>query len=345
MKTLRILTGVHAGAQLRLEAGTSYRVSATHDADICVSDCGDAGAALSVDAHGTVAIIETSTTALGAHDDAANEKTATTTDELHDDAGDDDAQSPPILLPDFVPFKLGEIVICVGDASAKWPADIELLNALFSADRNKSMPQPATSRRRKILAYALCSALILLGSATLMLLLSSGNGEAAQVRDSRALAQKTAAALVSAGLTELQASVRGPVVVVSGMVRTTGDDAIARSVIKRLAKRRGLIEQHYDVAATIVQDIEEGPGMRGAHVDYLGKGVFKVTGTVDDLARARDALTRLGPSFDGNVRRIDNLLTQSADAGPPTPYSEIISNGNVKFLQSPDGTKHLFAGK
>lgn len=179
----------------------------------------------------------------------------------------------------------------------------------------------------------------------LMLLLSSGSGEAAQVRDSRALAQKAATALVSAGLTELQTSARGPVVVITGMVRTTGDDAIARSIIKRLSKRRGVIEQHYDVATTIVQDIEEGPGMRGAHAEYVGKGVFRVTGTVDDLTRARDALTRLGPSFDSNVRRIDNQLTQSAEAAQPTPYSEIISNGNVRFLQSPDGTKHLYLAK
>ncbi|VWC37156.1 serine protease [Burkholderia ubonensis] len=162
------------------------------------------------------------------------------------------------------------------------------------------------------------------------------------VEHADALATRIGAELTRAGYAELHAAPRGAMVAVTGMVATPADDLAARKLLDRLAAHR--VERQYDVAQDDAQSIGESLGASGATVAYAGQGRFRVSGVVPDLAQLRKAVERVRADVGPNVRAIEIDARQSGDAPVPVAYSGMLEIGDVRYIETPDGVKHVFAG-
>ncbi|WP_133645794.1 HrpD5 family protein [Paraburkholderia flava] len=340
MKALRVLTGTHAGAQIRLTAGT-YRLGADADADICLSDWQ----------------VETLEVTLG--------EEGVTRLRL--------GGAEEVLLADFVAVPYGDVVFCVGPDEGEWPRDLDLLAGLWktaepevatvevSADANvvdsaettaaieaaeglhAQLDAPQASRRKAMRTAGValvCTALVVGVLATGVMLAGSQSTEAAMVRfNSTTLSKQVTEALHRAGLVDLTASPRGNKVVVSGMVATGDESEAARRVMDDLAKGRSLRE--YDVAQQAVDNIQQSLGDIGARVDYKGHGVFRISGTVTSMRKFQQLLANVKPDLDSNVKRLDVDVKETRTPVPSIRYAAVVSVGNLHYIETPDGTKHL----
>ncbi|KVU73681.1 type III secretion system protein [Burkholderia ubonensis] len=312
MKLLRILTGLHAGAEIALGAG-EHRIGAGDDAAIRITDWRDGDLLLSIDAQGATRAQR-----------AAPVPPETAADPF-------DADGSPLLMQDFVPVPFGETALCVGPAHGAWPSDLELLATLWA-------PPPGADAARR---GALVAGLLAMGA----MLASAHPNAPPPVEHADALATRIGAELMRAGYAELHAAPRGAMVAVTGMVATPADDLAARKLLDRLAAHR--VERQYDVAQDDAQSIGESlgaSGTSGATVAYAGQGRFRVSGVVPDLARLRKAVERVRADVGPNVRAIEVDARQSGDAPVPVAYSGMLEIGDVRYIETPDGVKHVFAG-
>ncbi|KVL63423.1 HrpD5 family protein [Burkholderia ubonensis] len=325
MKLLRILTGLHAGAEIALGAG-EHRIGAGDDAAIRITDWRDGDLLLSIDAQGTTRAQR-----------AAPVPSETAADPF-------DADGSPLLMQDFVPVPFGETALCVGPADGAWPSDLELLATLWAPP-----PGADAARRgaqRKLAACAAAGGALVAGLLAMGAMLASAHPNAPPpVEHADALATRIGAELMRAGYAELHAAPRGAMVAVTGMVATPADDLAARKLLDRLAAHR--VERQYDVAQDDAQSIGESlgaSGTSGATVAYAGQGRFRVSGVVPDLARLRKAVERVRADVGPNVRAIEVDARQSGDAPVPVAYSGMLEIGDVRYIETPDGVKHVFAG-
>jgi type III secretion protein D len=330
MKLLRILTGVHAGAQLQLTPGT-HRVGADDDADIRLTDWRGADALLHVDASGVVS----------AQRVAAAVQMADTAD---GQAVPPVAGEEVVLLVDFVPMQFDDMILCVGADDAVWPSDLDLLSMLLTRPAEARFAAERKKRRRYVGAVVACFVLgivIVAGS----LLTTTQMSRAALPRNADDRAQRVNEGLATAHVTGLQAYAVGNTVVVTGMVTSPADDDAVRNLLARISTNG--ISRNYDVAQNDARSIEDSLGVAGAHVRYLGDGNFAVTGAVSSRADLDAALARVRADLDPNVK---NIVVQAAEnsnvmaAGPAAAsYSEMISSDDVRYAQTPDGVKHIYA--
>ncbi|ASL45430.1 hypothetical protein bAD24_I18320 [Burkholderia sp. AD24] len=332
MKLLRILTGVHAGAQLQLTPGT-HRVGADDDADIRLTDWRGADALLHVDASGVVSAQRVAhAAAVSAAQTADGQPNAPL-------AGEE-----VVLLVDFVPMQFDDMILCIGADDAAWPSDLDLLSMLLARPAEARFAAERKKRRRYVGAVAACFVLgivIVAGS----LLTTTQMSRAALPRNADDRAQRVSEALAAAHLSGLQAHAVGSTVVVTGMVTSPADDDAVRTLLARISP--GGMARNYDVAQNDARSIEDSLGVAGAHVRYLGDGNFAVTGAVSSRADLDAALARVRADLDPNVK---NIVVQVAENGnvaagsaAPASYSEMISSDDVRYAQTPDGVKHIYA--
>ncbi|MCF7697522.1 type III secretion protein SctD [Mycetohabitans sp. B2] len=355
MKLLRVLTGIHAGAQLKLAAGV-YRLAADDDADIRLSDWSGAELVLSVDAQGAVRA-QRCTAPLNGHDANATQVT-----DLSKHI-DQNAQTPvqsvgpatveastssdnqgyePILLLDFVPMQFDDTVICIGPADSAWPSDVELLSTLL-VKPDQDRREAKRARHRKIAGITLaCTAVgMIIGLGTL--LMSAQDSRAARRHDINDLAQHINRLLVEQKLTELHAQVSGSVIRVTGMVPTAAEDSNARDLLQRAAA--GVALRQYDVAEVDARSIAESLGTPGVQVAYAGNGVFDVTAKVDDPQQFRQSLERVRRDLNKNVKTLRTHITAIDKNLLPSTYSELIESDAIQYAQAPDGTKHIYVAE
>ncbi|AOJ71181.1 MULTISPECIES: HrpD5 family protein [Burkholderia] len=322
MKLLRILTGLHAGAEIALDAG-EHRIGAGEDAEIRITDWRDGDLLLSIDARGATRARR-----------AASAPPETAADPF-------DADGSPLLMLDFVPVPFGETALCVGPAGGEWPSDLDLLATLWAPP-----PGADAARRgaqRKLAACAAAGGALVAGLLAMGAMLASAHpGAPPAVETADALATRIGGELGRAGYTELHAAPRGAMVAVSGMVATPADDLAARKLLDRLAVHR--VERRYDVAQDDAQSIGESLGVPGATVAYAGQGRFLVSGVVPNVAQLRAAVDRVRADVGPNVRAIEIDARQSGDAPVPVAYSGMLEIGDVRYIETPDGVKHVFAG-
>jgi type III secretion protein D len=328
MKLLRILTGVHAGAQLQLTPGT-HRVGADDDADIRLTDWRGADALLHVDASGVTSAQRVAAAAVQAVDVAD---------------GQPAVAEEVVLLVDFVPMQFDDMILCVGADDAVWPSDLDLLSMLLTRPAEARFAAERKKRRRYVGAVVACFALgivIVAGS----LLTTTQMSRAALPRNADDRAQRVSEALTAAHVSGLRAHAVGNTVVVTGMVTSPADDDAVRNLLARISATG--ISRNYDVAQNDARSIEDSLGVAGAHVRYLGDGNFAVTGAVSSRADLDAALARVRADLDSNVK---NVVVEAAEntgiaAANPSPasYSEMISSDDVRYAQTPDGVKHIYA--
>lgn len=322
MKLLRILTGLHAGVEIALDAG-EHRIGAGDDAEIRITGWRDGDLLLSIDAQGVTRARR-----------AAGMQPETAADRF-------DADGSPLLMLDFVPVPFGETALCVGPEQGAWPSDLELLATLWAPP-----PGADAARRgaqRKLAACAAAGGALVAGLLAMGAMLASAHPSAPPaVETVDALASRLGGELKRAGYAELHAAPRGAMVAVSGMVATSADDLAARRLLERLAAHR--VERRYDVAQDDAQSIGESLGVSGATVAYAGQGRFRVSGVVPDLSRLRAAVERVRADVGPNVRGIEVDARQSGEAPVPVAYSGMLEIGDVRYIETPDGVKHVFAG-
>jgi type III secretion protein D len=322
MKLLRILTGLHAGAEIALEAG-EHRIGANDDAAVRITDWRDGDLLLTIDAQGVV---------------SARRATPMPAEAAEDPF---DADGSPLLMLDFVPVPFGETALCVGPADGAWPGDLELLATLWAPPPGAEAARRGAQRKLAAIAAAL-GALVAGALATGAVLASAQPRTTVRVETPDALARRLDAELKHAGHRELRVAPRGAMVVVTGMVATPADDLAVRKLFDRLAARR--VERQYDVAQDDAQSIGESLGVAGVTVSYASGGRFRVTGDVPDLARLKAAVERVRADVGPNVAAIEVDARQSGVAPTPIRYSGMLEIGAVRYVETPDGVKHVFAG-
>jgi type III secretion protein D len=351
MKALRVLTGVHAGAQVQLAAGT-WRIAGDESADVCISDWAVEDLELCIGEDGV--------TRLRSHN------------------GDE------VLVADFVAVPFGDVVFCVGPDDAEWPRDLDLLSGLWKtaepeveasgkpvesagdasneniegamlaadavplhATAQASAPGFAPASRRmtwRTAAVALACTAAIGGLATTGVMLAGTQpSEAANMHfDSDTLAKEVDGELHREGLADLHAVARRNSVAVNGIVSTAGDGAKAQRIIDGLAP--GKVQKDYDVAQEDVDNIQQSLAGTGAAVSYSGHGVFKVSGHVQSMATFQTLIAGVRADLDDNVRRVDIDVKESPTPTPDTEYTEVVATGGLRYVETPDGTKHLFSG-
>jgi len=154
-------------------------------------------------------------------------------------------------------------------------------------------------------------------------------------------------ALADAHLNELHAARDGSDgearAVVTGMVHSANDDHVARQLFERM--KPGVVVRHYRVADDIARGIRDAIDVDGVQVVYDGHGVFTVSGAVADRQRAENALARIRGDFDKSVTQIRVSLSDinvPAAAPKPGTFTALLSSGDVRYAETPDGVKHIY---
>jgi type III secretion protein D len=325
MKRLRILTGVHAGAQVRLTPGM-HRIGNDDDSDIRISDWQGQDLLLAVDDEGLVTAQRIDP---GAAPDAAADAPQ---------AGEPIIDPGCVLLVDFAPMRFGDTALCIGWEDAAWPSDIDLLSTLLV--KTETPPrQGGQSRVRNLIGIGLAcvalTALIVIGST----LMTTQVSHAAAPRETSELLHRVNALLATANQPELHAQAAGSMVKITGIVATSADDLIVRKALEPLGAAS--VARQYDVAANDARSIEESLGIPELHVAYAGRGVFDVTGKVANAAAANAAISRVRVDLDENVKDLRDQVTEIGRNTAPS-FSELVLSNAVQYAETPDGIKHIY---
>jgi len=328
MKQLRVLTGAHAGAQLRLSR-QSHVVGAGSEADVEITDWNLPSIRLLLQPDGPVLV-----------------------------QGLDEAMDEGQPLADLAPRRFGDVVLCVGPADAAWPSDIDLLEKMVKAPpafpvqapskpdedalrarsdeagRRWTLPGSLSKSRPAMLAAGLASVALLSVFVSVVSHLGPASASAPQRPLSARVAQAIEATGVS-GVTALPDANGG--VVVEGTVIDGSSAAKLRAALLPFNAER--VAHHFSTASDISQSIADALGNPGLQVSYEGSGVFRITGSSVDMDGVRDKLRRIATDLGPAVKRID---VAAADLPPPStlPAGAVLSTGTLEYVQTRDGTKH-----
>lgn len=334
MKQLRILTGEHAGVSLELTS-TRYVIGADDKADIQLLDWQSKPVVIEVTEEQVVSI-------------AVN-------------PGDLFVLQPDEIerFDDFSPRRVGDIVLCVGPAQGAWPSDLELITRLTQPAANDTdaaaaadgaaaggtglaePARPVRSRRRlgRVLSVVAGLAMLTGFGATVARMNHAPGAPKPQggptVLPLKARVERAVAELSLPGLDVVQT---GEQVAVRGLVRSTADATALRTRLEAL--KVGGIVHAYASAADVAQDIAEGLGLPGLEVSWRGNGVFAVSGRTVDMARLNAAAARLRTDLAPLVQRIDIVAIEKAP-NASAPISAALNAGELKYVQTRDGVKHL----
>lgn len=308
MKSLRILTGQHAGAQLTL-SNDLQRIGNDDEADIQISDWQHISIILEVDnVNNMTKVLE-----------VEGSKTATET-------------NPLVTMKDFFPRRFGNVVLCVGPAGIAWPSDFAMLEKLML---------PVTQVRRRF-----STSLVVLGGAitaglAMISAIASGDVQpyvASKSPESEPLLARVNAALQASGAVGLQARQVAHVVQVEGMVADPAAASRAKAALQAFDNQ--LVLQRYAMATDISRAIGDAAGSIGVQVEYQGSGVFVVRGHVANLARLRDTLQQVKTDLGGRVVRIDVVATEDVATGR-SRTAAVLTAGNMQYVEAADGTKYF----
>jgi type III secretion protein D len=329
MKLLRILTGIHAGAQLRL-ARQRYVIGGDAQADIVLTDWRHDPVCLTV--NDSDEVIVSTLPAPGTPASAAP---------------DPDKDPGAAFLDELVPRRFGEIVICVGPTEAAWPSDLRLMESMVSGtakprkrtrrtrgDLGVGPRRPRRDKRMLVAAGVLCAAM--LGSFVGVV---STKGAAGHAVAAEPLQTRVARAVQAANVSGVSVRVSADgSVSVEGMVFDGAEASRLRNALAPYIGER--VAHRFASAADVSQSIGDALSNPGLAVRYRGDGEFVVTGASVGLDAVRAKLHRIATDLGQNVSRI----TLSASELPPPqtlPTNALMSTAEMQYVQTRDGTKHL----
>jgi type III secretion protein D len=317
MKQLRILTGRHAGARLRLVRQHST-LGKGPEADLQIADWNHQPVTLTVEQGTDVVRLSY--------------------------VGGSSGQTRETVLDDLVPRRFDDIVLCVGPSDdAAWPADVELMSHLLKPKHVRAAKGRAgaakVGQRRRGGAWALAGgfACTVMLAGFSMLVAHGGNKAEARV-SSQPLQLRVSGALARAGFDELKVREAGRRVAVEGLVNTNADLARVHALMQPFGETAVL--HKYAAASDIAQSIVDALADSQLTVKYEGHGVFTIEGRVIDVSRLRDSARRIASDLGPMIKRIDVAVTELP---PPqrVKVDSMLVAGDVRYVQTRDGTKHL----
>ncbi|GLU31328.1 HrpD5 family protein [Trinickia caryophylli] len=326
-KEIRLLTGRHAGARIKLNP-TLTHIGNDDEADIQISDWTMPTMQLSHHEDGHVSISDPT----GAH--------------------------PDVTLEDFVPHRFGDIVLCAGDADAAWPSDIALLETALApvatpvatsievpAPQPQHAPRPLTDAPRR--GHAMRNAgfagvaVLAIGCAGIALPAVLRPREAATAL--KAL-QEPDAAMLATGLRQLdlhdlEVKRQDGRFLVMGVVPDSASEMAARRIAENIAPGRvvwrvGCVDQ-------ITRDLQESLHDSSLHVRYLGNRTFEVTGVAKNANAVRTTLEQLTGDLAPMVKQIAARFGTDDRMAPPTDVESLLAVDGLQYMVSSDGTKHF----
>ncbi|NRF72435.1 hypothetical protein HLB44_36350 [Aquincola sp. S2] len=316
MKLLRILTGLHAGAQLLLDNGM-YIVGNQAGVDVHITDWKHAPIRLTVEEGQAVAIAS-----LGADESANLEMPA---------------------LQDLMARRFKEVVLCVGPADDDWPSDIRLLEKLVRPEARPSKPEPKPQRsvlpaagRQKMMIYAGAALSVALLSGFGMIV-SRNNAHASQV--SQPVLQQVQRAVQGVGAPGIMVRASEDRVLVEGLVADDGLASRLRAALRPFPP--ALVVQRFASGETLAQSITDALATPGVSVRYRGDGLFLVDGRSQDLDRLRADARRVAADLGPLIQRIEFAVAEMP-APERIPMSSMLASEDLRYVQTRDGTKHLF---
>lgn len=311
MKLLRVLSGRHAGAQIRLTEST-YRIAADAQADIQIFDWTREPLLLRLQEDGAI------------HMTTLPEKEGL-------------AEQAPERLEDFQPRKFGKVVLCAGPFGREWPSDVTLLRRLMRQQAPKAPAPPAAATRRT--AVALTGAALAIAASALFTVASwSKQAHPPPQAPAEPLLVRVTKAVAPLSLNDIVVSPAGSQVVVEGLVDSTADLALLRQTLGPFPPAQ--VMHRYAVAPDITQSIVDALAAPELSVSYQGAGRFAVRGETLNLDKVRDATARIAADLAPVVRGIDVDATR-LPAPERVPVNAMLSAKGLQYVQTRDGAKHL----
>lgn len=326
-KEIRLLTGRHAGARIKLEP-TQMRIGSDDEAHIQISDWDQPAMQLSQ------------------HEDAS----VTISDAAH--PGD------AIVLEDFKPRRFGNVVLCTGDADAQWPSDIELLETLLApaaqptpdaivvpepsaASATPPAPAPGKHRRGLRVAGTAGIAVLAIGGAGIALpavlhprIDGSLHGVARQPS-----ADDLRAALARLHQPDVTITPQGGRFDVVGLVPDRAGEALVRTTLETIAP--GKIIWRIGCVDEITRDLLESLHDPALRVRYLGRREFGVTGVAKDAHAAQATLMQLSADLAPMVTQVTQQIAPDERMPMPATVESLLAVDDLQYVEGGDGTKQF----
>lgn len=316
MKQLRILTGQHAGVQLRLTR-QHYRIGNDDEADLQITDWTQPPLLLMFEEEGS-----------------------DVSPALH--LINDEGQPADLLgcLQDFLPRRFGEVVLCAGPEGATWPGDLTLMDVLMRpaahGPATPAIAAPAAVRKaqpRWMISAVVAAAALL---AAMSAVLSTQTAASPTPRPDPM--EQVAGALRQAGVQGLSVRRIDQRLVVEGLLPGSAEMARTRAALQPFGEQQLL--HRYASAADIVRQIGDALNRPGLQVAYRGQGVFAVVGESADPTGLRDEVRRISADLGPLVRRIDVAVEQTLPTAR-VRMGAMLGGDGLRYVQTADGTKHL----
>lgn len=319
MKVLRILTGTHAGARMALTEGT-WRVQRLDPS----SESWQADEIALMDWHGeplTLRVGPTGWVCMDAHEGEH-------------------------AWPDFDVRRFGDVVLCVGDDSAIWPSDANLLASLSPSNTMMATAAAVPTNMTRSMTPQLVLRNVLVVAVAGMLLLpmvlvvfGPKNIQAAQTPQKEARIAthltKVKQALQAEKLKGLDVRVEQGRLFVEGLVSDAAEDALARKTLQPFD--RVWVISAWQTASQLGDTMTTALNEPGVHVRHVGGGHFVVEGIAEYPEGVRAKTIKLKNDFPNNVRSLDVRVQTKASAEPK--LSAMLEAGGLRYVVRPDGSK------
>ncbi|MEO5934314.1 MAG: hypothetical protein ABIQ08_12295, partial [Duganella sp.] len=254
IKQIRILSGRHRGAALRLAAG-SWRIGADDTASIHISDWRHAPVTLTIAEDGRICWT-------GADGDTA------------------------VPVAEHQTIEFDDIALSIGDPDqvvATAPADVAALPVAEAA------AQPSRNGLTRWLALGAVAVPAAMLSTALLAMQPAHVSPAAPRLES--LRRQMPGLLAGIGQAGLQVSEQNGLIVVQGVVRNSADAIAVRDLLSRTAQDKAIA--HLAIVNEVIASITESLREPTLNASYAGDGRFIVTGTTRDSGVVRKHLTQL----------------------------------------------------
>ncbi len=350
MTTLRVLSGLHAGASIAW-TGPRLRLGPSEALDVYIGDWNAPPLELERDSEGRHLA-----------------RWAAADGELVVAGQQHDGESVFCLLLPWVPVRFGAVILCIGPSDQPWPDDAQLLQRCFSpqppAPGDPELAPRRAPRRRVLMAVAVIPCVVIAASAAMSRADGPGTdaGASADAGLAAASAMATAAASAASHAQAAPAARPDPVqrlrrllapAALQGLaLEPAGERVIVRGVlgsraeVDRLNRLLDQLPPTFDVSRRfvavpeIIDRLYESMPDSGLKVEHTGTHHFRISGSVDDLDRSTQVVERIAADLAEFGLRIDTVL-QERHAGIPALSGMLVDSQGTSFLRTRDGVKHI----
>ena len=302
IKQIRILSGRHRGAALRLAAG-SWRIGADDTASIHISDWRHAPVTLTIAEDGRICWT-------GADGDTA------------------------VPVAEHQTIEFDDIALSIGDPDqvvATVPADVAALPVTEAA------ATPSRNGLTRWLALGAVAVPAAMLSTALLAMQPAHVSPAAPRLES--LRRQMPGLLAGIGQAGLQVSEQNGLIVVQGVVRNSADAIAVRDLLSRTAQDKAIA--HLAIVNEVIASITESLREPTLNASYAGDGRFIVTGTTRDSGVVRKHLTQLAADLGPAVRQLEARVTEVRPGWSVADSDSALDAGGLRYVQSLDGSKHF----